>query len=226
MSRSENNEQLKNPARVFLKWDGTNGGFNYWDKDKKANVHVKLPVTFMVLDTMATIKGFSDKEQTGFWSNEIKTRNISKDQLVVRIKDKSDPAGKKTKIVAKGLYSEVMADKGCTGAKYCQSVYIAFQDNGKYEIANIQMTGSALSSWIDFAKNNDVLKGAITVAKMTEGKKGVTKYKIPTFEKIEAPEGAEAKAIELDIVLKAYFEKYFNNRQKEEEVATSTEQSA
>lgn len=224
MSRSDNNEQQKNPARTFLKWDGTKGGFNYWDKSKNdgkgENVHVKLPVTFMVLDTLATIKGFSDKEQSGFWSNEIRTVNIKKDPFTVRIKDKSDPTGKKSKIAGRGLYSEITADKACTGAKFCQSVYIAFKGDNGYEMANIQMTGSALSSWIDFGKTTDILKGAITVAKMTEGKKGVTKYKIPVFEKTAVPADAEEKAVELDKELKAYLETYFSGQKEVAESIT------
>lgn len=214
MSRSDNNEQPKNPAKTFLKWDGTKGGFNYWDKAKGENIHVDLPVTFMVLDTLATIKGFSDKEQSGFWSNEIRTGNIKKDTLTVRIKDKADPTGKRSKIAGKGLYSDIVANKNCTGAKFCQSVYIAFKNGDQYEMANIQMTGSALSSWIEFGKTTDIFKGAISVTKMTEGKKGVTKYKIPVFEKVEVPADAEDKAIELDKELKAYLEGYFNGQKQ------------
>ena len=53
MSRLD--DDIKNPATIFLKWDGTNGGFNYWDKSKADEskgikgeiVHVDLPFGFM-----------------------------------------------------------------------------------------------------------------------------------------------------------------------------------
>ena len=209
MSRSDN-EKAKTPSKVFLEWNGTKGGFHYFDKskgEKGEKVHVPLPLNFMVLDTLVTIKGFSDSTQSGFWSNEIKSKNLSKGILVVR---------NKSGIVAQGTYSEIMANKATTGAKFCQSVYIAFKMNGESIMGNIQMKGAALKAWIDFGKVTDIYKDAITVATMKDGKKGVTKYKIPVFEKVPADKMAEEKAIEMDKELKAYLDLYFDNNQAEE----------
>jgi hypothetical protein len=210
MSRLD--DEVKNPAKAFLQWDGTNGGFNYWDKskgEKGEKVHVSLPFGFMALDTLATVKGYSDSSKSGFWSNEV--RNTQKDKLTVRTK-----AG----IAAAGLYSEVMANKACTGAKYCQSVYVVATIDGQACIANIQMMGTALSAWIDFGKANKIFKGAILIDSMKEGKKGVTKYQTPVFKAVEATPEAEAKAKAFGQELKAYLEVYLGTKQKETEIAT------
>lgn len=218
MSRIDDNE-AKTPSKYFLQWDGTNGGFNYWDKskgEKGEKVHVNLPFSFMALDTLATVKGFNDKTQSGYWSNEV--RNTTKDILVVRTKNG---------IAAKGLYSDVIANKACVGAKFCQSVYIVATIGDKPIIANIQMMGTALSAWIDFGKANKIYKGAITVASTKDGKKGVTKYKTPVFEAIGSTPKEDAEALEMGKELKAYLEIYLSEKQKEvaeaKEEPTSTE---
>lgn len=210
MSRLD--DEVKNPAKAFLQWDGTNGGFNYWDKskgEKGEKVHVDLPFGFMALDTLATVKGYSDSSKSGFWSNEV--RNTQKDKLTVRTK-----AG----IAATGLYSEVMANKACTGAKFCQSVYVVAKVEGKTCIANIQMMGTALSAWIDFGKANKIYKGAILIDSMKEGKKGVTKYQTPIFKAIDATPEADQQAKVFGQELKAYLEAYLGTKQKETEIAT------
>lgn len=211
MSRLDDDN--KNPAKHFLRWKGT-GGFEYFDKskgEKGEKVAVGLPFTFMALDTLATVKGYSDSGQSGFWSNEV--RNIGKDTLTVRTK-----AG----IAAKGTYSEVMANKACTGAKFCQSVYAVATINGKPEIINIQMMGTALSAWIDFGKANKIFKGAITVASMKQGKKGATTYQTPVFEAVEATAEADEKAKEMAKELKTYLDAYLG---KSEQTEVATENS-
>jgi len=210
MSRLD--DDVKNPSLYFLSWDGTFGGFNYWDKnkgEKGEKVHINLPFGFMTLDTLATIKGYSDSNKSGFWSNEI--RNTQKDKLTVRTK-----AG----IAATGLYSEVIANKACTGAKYCQSVYIMAKIEGKPCIANIQMMGTALSAWIDFGKANKIFKGAIIIESMIEGKKGATKYQTPVFKAVEATPEAEEQAKTFGQELKAYLDIYFGEKQKETDTTT------
>ena len=212
MSRLD--DEIKNPAKIFLKLKGS-GGFEYFDKtkgEKGEKVSIPLPFTFMALDTLATVKGYSDSTQSGFWSNEV--RNIGKDQLTVRTK-----AG----IAAKGTYSEVMANKACTGAKFCQSVYAVSTINGKPEIINIQMMGTALSAWIDFAKNNKIFKGAIKVASMKQGKKGATVYQTPVFEAIDATPEADAKAKEMNKELKTYLDAYLG-KSEQPEIATENSQ--
>ncbi len=203
MSRS-NDTSIKNPALKFFQWKGADGGFKFYDKDKKENIDVPLPFQFIVLDTLSTIKGYDDNAGSGFWSNEI--RNTKTDILTVRSKGG---------ICATGLYEKVITDRNCTGAKYCQSVYIAYKEGKDLKIGNIQIQGAALGSWIEFCKKNDIYKISISVKSFTEGKKGKTIYQIPTFLVGTVSEEINAKALELDKELQIYLNAYLKNNAKE-----------
>lgn len=204
MSRSENNE-IRNPASRFFDWSGGVGKAKYYDKEQKINVFVELPFTFLVLDKLVTITGYSDEDQSGIWSNEI--RNTRYDELTVRTKKG---------IVKRGLYEEV---KTVTGAKFAQSVYIAFKDDeGHLSIGNFKMSGCAVSAWIEFCKSNDVMSGAVKIAKSEEGKKGATKFFSPVFEAVKVSDETNAAATELDRELQNYLRVYLN---KPKEVATA-----
>jgi hypothetical protein len=215
MSRSNNVDQ-PNPAIRFFRWDGKNGGFNYWDKEKEETVKVPLPFRFMALDCLSTIKGYSDPDQSGYWSNEV--RDIKKDTLTVRTKKGE---------FASGHYSEI---KGRGGMKFCQSVYVAIRDGNKLAIANLQLTGAALSSWIEFRKKDKkIYDGMIEVAETAEGKKGAVTYQMPVFKKMvnvgtpEQQASANRQATALDIELQKYLSGYFKRTQDEVAAIHTTE---
>jgi hypothetical protein len=211
MSRSNDAEQ-RNPAVRFYEWNGKDGGFRYFDKTKATattkgeNVSVALPFRFMVLDCLSTVKGYSDSDQSGYWSNEV--RDIRKDILTVRTK-KRNPA-------YKGTYSEIKDALKSGGGRFCQSVYVAIRDGDKLAIANVQLIGAALNAWIDFRKVDDsVYKGVIEIAEMVQGKKGSNVYQSPVFTKIKSNDAGDRQANELDKQLQAYLKNYFNRTQDE-----------
>src|ERR1700722_13886513 len=144
MSRS-NPTETKHIARKYFTWSGDAGGWKYYDKtkgEKGENVTVPMPFRFLVLDVLATIKGWSDADQSGYWSNEV--RNVKTDTLTVR---------NKKGIAATGTYQEILNNRACDGVKYCQSVYIAYkEEDGNLSICNLQILGAALGSWISFCK--------------------------------------------------------------------------
>jgi len=196
MSRSEETK-IKNVAEKFLQWK--NGGFQWYDKETETKMEIKLPVKFLVLDTLSTVKGYSDANQSGFWSNEV--RDTKKEILSVYTKKG---------LAAKGLYEEVKVHANCTGAKYSQSVYIALIEGDTLSLCNIQLMGAAVSAWIDFRKDNpDIFTGGIEVATSIQGKKGATVYQIPVFTKIEVSNDLNEKAKELDVILQQYLTQYF-----------------
>lgn len=197
MSRS-NNEQLVNPAKRFFEWSGSEGKIKWYDKETKENVYIDLPFTFLVLDTLVTITGYSDADQSGYWSNEI--RSTQKDELTVRTKHG---------IAKRGLYSEV---KDLVGAKYTQSVYIAYRGENGLEIGNLKLSGSAIGPWIEFRKGRDIYSGAVAVTGKTQEKKGANKYFAPVFEAKTTSEETNARANELDQELQAYLIPYLNRQ--------------
>ncbi|MFA5299406.1 MAG: hypothetical protein WC389_14545 [Lutibacter sp.] len=224
MSRS-NNTEVVSPAKMFFNWNGDKGGFEYYDKEaegeegkKGKKIKAPFPFKFLVLDCLHTVKGFSDIDQSGFWSNEV--RDLKKDEIIVK---------NKKGICARGLYEHVISDKNCAGAKYCQSVYVAYKDENQLVIANIQMYGAAVSSWFSFISGKDIYKGqgrqkiydgAISVNEFIEGKKGKTIYQIPIFTKINVREDTEEQAKLLDEILQEYLKLYFhrNNTKENDEI--------
>ncbi len=131
--------------------------------------------------------------------------------------------------------------------KYCESVYIAFIDEGTLQMGNIKMVGAGLNAWINYVSGertdkgklisdpHDVFKGAITVKTMKEGKKGKTVYQMPIFEARPLKPETEEKVIEMDASLQKYLIEYFDKNasaissatpepQQEEEKETTIEQ--
>ncbi len=210
MSRSTNDNNLSNPAKMFIDWDSENGCFKTYDKNKKVNVSIKLPVRFYVLDELSTVKGFSDKYQGGIWSNEVK--NIGNQLLSVKTKGKD---GKMTTI-AEGKYSEIKEKIVANGGKYTRSLYVAMlNENDEYEIVNFQLKGAAFSGWLDFVNNNrhSLMTAEIVCDDFKKEKKAATKYTVPIFRAEDASAEGNEAAINLDIELQDYLKKYFDKTQ-------------
>ena len=214
MSRSAPVNTLVNPAVRFIDWDSENGQFKYWDKEKKENVSIKLPVAFYVLDELATVKGFSDKHQGGMWSNEVK--NITTQNLKVVGKGKDG----KPFTVAEGLYAKIKDTITAAGGKYTRSLYAAMlNDKDEYEIVNFQLKGAAFSGWLEFVQNHRgaMMADQIICNDFKREKKGATKYTIPVFTSEVASEEGNEAAIALDIKLQEYLTAYFEKTQKDVE---------
>jgi hypothetical protein len=205
MSRSNPHETLTNPASKFYKWDSDNACFSYFDKTlgekdaqgkaKGQNVLVPLPFNFLVLDTLACVRGYNEPQEKSYYSNEV--RNLTTDIITVK-------ANKQVEKI--GLYAEV---KTLNGAKYCQSVYIGYKNtDGKLEIQNIQLTGAALNSWIEFCKSAKINEIAVSVKSSVQKKKGRNTYNEPVYTAIKINEKTNQEAIELDKELQIYLTAY------------------
>lgn len=212
MSRS-NNTEIVNPAKRYYQWVGSKGCLRYFDRtrgEKGEEVFVKLPFSFLVLDRLHTIRGFSDAEQSGYWSNEV--RDLKTNTLTVR---------NKKGIAATGLYAN-LAPVLNKGANYCQSVYIAMKGaDGKLEICNLQLEGSAIGPWIELCKGKDIYKFAVSISSATPMKKGTTNYFAPVFTlSTNIAETTENQAQDLDKELQEYLKSYFlrNSTQQRENV--------
>ena len=211
MSRSNPEIKLESPCTRYFEWNGDAGGFKWYNKATKEKVAVPLPFTFIVLDCLVTISGFSDSQQSGFWSNEIKKKDIKNSIFKVRSKQGLN---------CEGTWEAIKGKE--TGMKYCESVYIAYVgDDKKLTIGNIKFMGAGLSPWINFCSGekddkgkkisepNDPYVGAITVATMKEGKKGKTIYQMPVFTTKSLKPETEEAVKEMDKQLQEYLIQYF-----------------
>jgi hypothetical protein len=193
MSRS--NPTLTNPAQHFLTWK--DGRLSWYSKERDARVPVKFPFEFMVIDQLATITGYSKRDKSGYWSNEV--RNVTKEEFIVRTKHG---------IAQSGLYKE-LADIRAKGAKYAKSIYIVHKVGEGYIIGNIKASGSALTAWIEFSDTCKVEHGKIrlTGAKQETGELG--DYFSPVFEWDHTTPEEDQIAIDMDSELQAYLRQYF-----------------
>lgn len=214
MSRSVPTNTLVNPAVRFLEWNSEKGQFKYYDRETKENVDVPLPIKFYVLDELTNIKGYSDKYQSGIWSNEVK--NITTQKLKAVCKDKTG----KIITLGEGFYQSIKDSLAVAGGKYTRSLYVAMlNDKDEYEIVNLQLRGAAFSGWLDFCneKRGSIMTDEITCADFKREKKGATKYTIPLFTSELASEEGNEAAIALDVELQEYLTAYFTKTQAEVE---------
>ena len=191
-----------NPTSKFLEWKSNNKSFSFYDKVNKQNVEVKLPLTFLVLEEYHTIKGFSDADQTGIYSNEI--LQISAEEFEVRTF--------KGRIISKGTYSDIKASVNAAGGNYHKSIYAVTKEG---ELINISLKGAAVSKWSKLVE-----KGAwkrlsdewISIESAEDHKKGMVKYSTPNFvfnTSLSENEfkTVKSKATELENYLTTYFAK-------------------
>lgn len=204
MSRSS--PTITNPAVHFFEWSGSRGEISYYDREKKENIPVKLPFEFLVLDELSTITGWSDQDQSSYWSNEV--RSVGKDELTVRTKHGIKVTGNYQKDI-KGRYG-----------KYTKSIYIAYKEAGEYVICNLKASGAALNAWIDFSSNYRVQNGKVTITGGREEKKGATVFQVPVFEYSEASKEEDDIAVALDKQLQEFLAQYLVTPQEDDSVPT------
>ena len=191
-----------NPTSKFLELKSNNKCFAYYDKETKQNVEVKLPITFIVLEEYHCIKGFSDSDQTGIYSNEV--LQIGTEEMEVR--------SYKGRIIAKGLYKDIKGAVNAAGGNYHKSIYAVTKEG---ELINISLKGAAVSKWSKLVE-----KGAwkrlsdewISIESAEDHKKGMVKYSTPNFvfnTSLSENEfkTVKAKATELENYLTTYFAK-------------------
>lgn len=199
----------KNPAKRFLKIKS--GAVSFYDKEAGENIEVPTPFEFIVLDTLATIKGWSDADNSGFWSNEV--RKVGSDELTIRTSQG---------VKGTGVWKDIKGQSSLAGAKYNSSIYIATKGRDGLEINNLALSGAALNAWIEFTKANSVTKNKIVLSDWADAKKGAVKYKTPVFTAVPFEDDEREDAITLDLELKEYFNEYFSDKDEAHVPAKNT----
>lgn len=195
-----------NPATKFLSWKSNDKNFSYYDKETETNVAVNLPFKFLVLDELASVKGWSDSLTGQIISNEVKF--ISKEPMTVKCYHKNIKGEKTSTEIAKGLYKDIKEKVNSAGAKYHKSVYIMLEDG---TLANIQLKGASVQQWGVFTQKtkNRLPDEWIVVEKAVDGKKGAVKFTTPEFKFLKSLSEEEAtQADECFNLLEAYLKTY------------------
>jgi hypothetical protein len=197
------------PVQRFFELKLAGGSVGFYDKEAKENKTVTGPAgewakdkkyaadpqfKFIILDILSFIGGFSDPNQSGIWSNEIRsTRN---EKLVVRTKKG---------VLAEGLYEDIKGELKGEGGKFGNSVYLAFEEDGEWKLGNLKLIGAGVSAFFDFkeGKRFDINPG-VAIVGWTGLKKGTNEYFSPAFESWDVPDDIFTKAVALDEVLQEY----------------------
>ncbi len=203
MSLSQN-DRPTNPAQRFLKVKS--GAVSFYDKESQENVNVPTPLEFIVLDQLATVKGWSDTDESGYWSNEV--RSVGHDILNVRTSKGLKDAG---------LWRDIKAKPSVAGAKYHSSIYIATKGKDGLEINNLSLTGAALNAWIEFTQKNKITTNKVVLSGWADAKKGSVSYKTPVFEAVPMGDAEKEEAIALDEQLQVYLTEYLAYKPQEDE---------
>ena len=210
MSRSNPTDNTSHPCLRWIEWDGSNGEFRYYDKDQKKNVSLGDSLTFILLDQLATIKGWHDASESGIFSNEV--RDIKQDVLVVK--------AFKGGTLSEGPYKQIRDRIIAHGGHFTANLYIALKVGDNLGIASIQFKGAALSAWMEFSKENraELYKKAVRCKGFEEGKKGKIIFRTPVFGLVDVTPETDAKAIECDKVLQEFLKSYFARTRVEQAV--------
>jgi len=201
MSRSNPQENgTPNPSKRWFEWSGEKGLVRYYDKEAEAQVEVGADFKFMLLDQLASVRGWDDQSDSGIYSNEVK--DTRQDVFVV----KSFKGGP----IAEGFYKEIKDRVNAAGGRYHTNLYLAFKADDGLQIGCLRLKGAALGSWMEFEKENraSVYKKAIRINGFTEGKKGRVTFRMPIFEVVELSEETNKAATALDKELKEFLSVY------------------
>lgn len=207
MSRS-NNIELVNPSVRWMEWNGEQGKFHYYDKEKKQKVDVEGNITFLLLDQLACVKGWNDASDSGIYSNEV--RDLTKEPLAV----KSFKGGP----IASGFYKDIKDKVAANGGHFTGSIYVAVKIDGELKIANIQLKGASLNAWIEFRNKykREIYQKAITLSGVQEGQKGRVIYKTPVFSLKDVSQETDNIAKSLDMDLQNYLKAYLSRTVSEQ----------
>lgn len=204
MSRSNPHVNAPNPAVRWFEWNGEHGTVRYYDREAKQNVDMPLPFTFLLLDELASVRGWHDASSSGIYSNEV--RDTRADILVVK--------AFKGGTLAEGLYKEIKDRANAVGGQFVANCYIAFKQNGGLAIGSLRFKGAALGAWMEFRKTHrgELYDAAVNITGYTEGKKGRIVFRVPTFEVKSVSSDTNRQAVGLDKALQSWLDGYFDRR--------------
>jgi hypothetical protein len=184
-----------------MEWSGKNGSIKFYDKTVEQNIELDHKITFIVLDQLAVIKGWNDASDSGVYSNEVK--DVTKEPFIVK--------AFKGGLIAQGFYKDIRDKVIANGGHFTASLYVAIKIDNILQIANLQLKGAALNSWIEFVKKNrnEIYKKAVTITGVEDGKKGSVVFKTPIFAVKDVSDDTNNIANALDQELQSFLKGYF-----------------
>ncbi len=208
MSLSNPQDSNPNPSKRWFEWNGERGEILYYDKEKKQNIVVLQPFTFIVLDELSSVRGWHDPSQSGIYSNEVKDTRTE----ILTVK------AFKGGVIAEGIYRDIKDRVNAAGGHYSANVYLAFKDEKtEMVIGAMRFKGAALASWMEFKKENkEFYEKAVVIDGFTEGKKGRIVYRMPKFSFATISSATMSICMDLDKELQNFLRSYLSRNKHDQ----------
>lgn len=192
--------RVDSPVEANLKWAGASntGHFKYWDGS--AEVAVKT-MTFVPLAQRQAVAGWSEKDNTTAWSNEVEDLREEPLSVKVRVNDE-------IKVIAEGLYADIKESLKELGVKYHRHIFGLVVDSDSVEpgtVIRIALKGGASFAWSNFLKSGGASNG-VKVAGFEDKKKGAVQYRVPVFQPYQLTPDEESEAQEAEAEVDAYLD--------------------
>lgn len=209
MSRSNPHEHSANPAERWFEWNGENGTVRYYDKDAKRKVDLGHDFGFVLLDELASVRGWHEASKSGIYSNEV--RDTRENILIVK--------AFKGGTLVEGLYKDIKDRVNTVGGQFNANCYIAFKDgDGSLTMGSLRFKGAALGAWMEFRKahRHELYAKGVRIVGAVEGKKGRITYFVPTFKVVDLTPESNAAAVALDKQLQEYLTGYLSKTKRDQ----------
>ena len=216
MSLSNPQDSNPNPSKRWFEWNGERGEILYYDKEKKQNIVVPQPFTFIVLDELSSVRGWHDPSQSGIYSNEVKDTRTE----ILTVK------AFKGGVIAEGIYRDIKDRVNAAGGHYSANCYLAFKDEKtEMVIGAMRFKGAALASWMEFKKENkkEFYEKAVVINGFTEGKKGRIVYRMPKFSFATISSATMSICVDLDKELQTFLRSYLSRNKRDQAEAINDE---
>lgn len=214
MSRSNPSELAANPASRWFEWNGEAGVVRYYDKEVKKNIDCGTEFGFVLLDELASVRGWHDVSGSGIYSNEV--RDTREGILIVK--------AFKGGTLAEGLYKDIKDRVNAVGGQFVANCYIGFK-NGSEALAlgSLRFKGAALGAWMEFRKahRSELYSKAVRIVGFTEGKKGRITYRMPVLTIANLAPATNEAALELDRQLQEYLKGYLSKTKRDQAEAVA-----
>lgn len=200
----------QNPATKFIQWSSKHQTFLYYDKQKKENILIDLPLKFLAIARYKTIKGWNQSKEASLISNEV--RDL-KHEMIVNVYPKNGDRYE----LCRGDWNTIKEKVEMWKGKYTESVYVMLPDG---EVANLQLNGASLSTWFEFQKNQTdrFFDNWVVVKGFKEGQQGAVSYTYPVFAwGTSLDTESQLRADTADVKIEEYELSYFGAKVEKEE---------
>lgn len=199
------------PIKYRFSFGGASGKIKYYDKEKSEDVEMDS-LDFIILDKRSSITGWNEADGSSIYSNLVVS--TKKEELVVK-------TSKRT--LASGLYEDIKGKMDNFGGKFTTNLLCLAKIGKNWEMANIQLTGSALGVWMDTESGKvNIYDQIFTITEGEKRKKGAVKFIVPEFSYKKITSDLIEMAEESDEILQAYFDSYTPADSKKSETETES----